>query len=149
YAGHRPGDGRPAVGGLHAPRIPVDPLSRSRRTIMVMKSRLTNEVHRSRRAFLRDMSAAALATLALGEPRPSRGDEVVVHPRPKADTCILLWMAGGMASPETFDPKRYAPFEIGLPSEQILCTFPAIDTALDGIKISQGLEHVAQVLDRG
>ena len=54
-----------------------------------------------------------------------------------------------MAAPETFDPKRYTPFEVGVPSEKILCTFPAIDTALDGVKISQGLEHVAQVLDRG
>jgi hypothetical protein len=114
-----------------------------------MKNSLTREEHPSRRAFLRDMSAATLGTLALGEPGLSRADEAVVHPRPRADTCILLWMAGGMASPETFDPKRYSPFEVGLPSEQILCTFPAIDTAVDGIKISQGLEHVAQVLDRG
>jgi hypothetical protein len=109
----------------------------------------TSDLHRSRRAFLRDMSAATLATLTLGEPRLSCADEPVVHPRPQADTCILLWMAGGMAAPETFDPKRYAPFEVGLPSEQILCTFPAIDTAVDGIKVAQGLEHVAQVLDRG
>jgi hypothetical protein len=58
-------------------------------------------------------------------------------------------MAGGMAAPETFDPKRYTPFEVGVPSEKILCTFPSIDTAVDNIKISQGLEHVAKVLDRG
>ena len=58
-------------------------------------------------------------------------------------------MAGGMAAPETFDPKRYTPFEVGVPSEKILCTFPAIDTAVDDIKISQGLENVAKVLDRG
>ena len=66
-----------------------------------------------------------------------------------ADTLILLWMAGGMASTETFDPKRYEPFEIGLPAERILSTFPAIDTAVDDIKICKGLEHVAQVMDRG
>ena len=29
----------------------------------------------------------------------------IVHPVPRADACILLWMAGGMASPETFDPE--------------------------------------------
>jgi hypothetical protein len=107
------------------------------------------EKHRSRRAFLRELSAAAATTLALGEPRASRANEAIVHPRPTADTCIVLWMAGGMAAPETFDPKRYVPFEVGVPSEQILCTFPAIDTVVDNIKISQGLEHVAQVLDRG
>jgi len=31
----------------------------------------------------------------------------------------------------------------------VLSTFPAIDTAVDGIKISQGLERVAKVMDRG
>ena len=94
------------------------------------------------------MNAAALAALAAGEPRLVRGAEPVKHPEPTADTFILLWMAGGMAAPETFDPKRYTPFEVGVPSEKILCTFPAIDTAVDGIKISQGLEHIADVLDR-
>jgi hypothetical protein len=102
----------------------------------------------TRRDFLRGMGAAAVATLAAGEPRPLRAAEKVEHPRPTADTCILLWMAGGMAAPETFDPKRYLPFEIGLRAERILCTFPAIDTAVDNIKISEGLEHVARVMDR-
>src|SRR5437868_9051634 len=103
----------------------------------------------SRRDFLRGMSAAALTTLAAGEPRPLLAAEKAEHPRPTADTCILLWMAGGMAAPETFDPKRYTPFEVGVPSEKILCTFPAIDTVVDNIKISKGLENVAKVLDRG
>src|SRR5436190_17257086 len=103
----------------------------------------------ARRDFLRALSASAVAALAAGEPRPLFANEPVQHPTPTADTCILLWMAGGMAAPETFDPKRYTPFEIGVPSEQILCTFPAIDTVVDNIKIAQGLENIAQVLDRG
>src|SRR5206468_5591799 len=49
----------------------------------------------------------------------------------------------------TFDPKRYTPFEVGTPVDKILCTFPSIPTALDGVKVSQGLEHTAKVLDRG
>lgn len=102
----------------------------------------------TRRDFLRAMSAAAVTTLAMGEPRLARASETVKHPTPTADTCILLWMAGGMAAPETFDPKRYMPFEVGVPSERILCTFPAIDTVVDNIKISQGLENVAKVMDR-
>jgi hypothetical protein len=107
------------------------------------------EPNLTRRDFLAGMSAAALATLAAGEPRPLPAAEKVEHPRPTADTCILLWMAGGMAAPETFDPKRYTPFEVGVRAEKILCTFPAIDTVVDNIKISQGLENVARVLDRG
>ncbi|HEV3443766.1 MAG TPA: DUF1501 domain-containing protein, partial [Gemmataceae bacterium] len=103
----------------------------------------------TRRDFVRGMSTAALTTLLAGEARAKEGAEAVPHPKPTADTCILLWMAGGMAAPETFDPKRHTPFEVGVPSDKILCTFPAIDTALDQVKISQGLEHVAKVLDRG
>jgi hypothetical protein len=103
----------------------------------------------TRRDFLKSMSAAALATLAAGEPRRLCAAEPLEHPKPTADTCILLWMAGGMAAPETFDPKRYTPFAVGVPSEKILCTFPAIDTAVDNIKIAQGLENIAKVMDRG
>src|ERR1700678_1334449 len=98
----------------------------------------------NRRDFLQAMTAAALAALAGGDPGLVHGAEPLKHPKPTADTIILLWLAGGMAAPETFDPKRYTPFEIGVPSEKILCTFPAIDTAVDGVKISEGLEHVAQ-----
>src|SRR3954454_15997982 len=103
----------------------------------------------TRRDFLRQLSAAAIATLGLAAPRPVHGAEKIQHPRPTADTCILLWMAGGMAAPETFDPKRYTPFEVGTRAETILCTFPSIPTAVDGVRISEGLEHVAGVLDRG
>src|ERR1700690_4338421 len=105
--------------------------------------------NKTRRDFLRAMSAAALTTLVSGAPRLAFADEAVKHPAPRADTCILLWMGGGMASPETFDPKRYTPFEIGVPSETILCTFPPINTAVDNVKISQGFENVAKVMDRG
>src|SRR4051812_42874552 len=101
----------------------------------------------TRRDFLQGMTAAALTTMASGEPR-LLADEPVAHPAPTADTCILLWMAGGMAAPETFDPKRYTPFEVGTRSDRILCTFPSIPTAVDGLRISQGLEHVAGVMDR-
>src|SRR5438046_468197 len=67
---------------------------------------------------------------------------------PTADAVIVLWMAGGMAHTETFDPKRYTPFSKGLESNRVLSTFPSIDTVVDNIKISQGLENVAKVMDR-
>ena len=103
--------------------------------------------HLDRRDFLRAAGAAGLAAWAGNEPR-LLANERVKQPKPTADTCILLWMAGGMAAPETFDPKRYVPFEVGVPAEQIISTFPAIDTVVDNIKISAGLEHIARVMDR-
>jgi hypothetical protein len=54
-----------------------------------------------------------------------------------------------MAHTETFDPKRYVPFSQGMPASEMLSTFPQIDTAVDHIKFSQGLEKIAAVMDRG
>jgi uncharacterized protein (DUF1501 family) len=104
-----------------------------------------------RREFLKATSAAALAAMAVDAPLRALGDEgeELIHPAPRADACILLWMAGGMAAPDTLDPKRYAPFEKGLPVERVLSTFPAIDTVVDNIKLTEGLEHIAKVMDRG
>jgi hypothetical protein len=103
-----------------------------------------------RRDFLRQLAAASAAAWMANEPRLlcAADDEPLVHPKPTADACVLLWMAGGMAAPETFDPKRYHPFEIGTPVEKVMSTFPAIDTAVEQIKICQGLEHIAGVMDR-
>jgi hypothetical protein len=101
-----------------------------------------------RREFIQRLGAASAAALASGAPQAVLGAELVDQPTPKADTCILLWMAGGMAAPDTFDPKRYVPFEVGVPVDKVLSTFPAIDTSVDHIKITQGLENVARVMDR-
>ncbi len=109
------------------------------------------ETAATRRDFLRALAAAGSAALMASEPRLLRADSVgakIEHPVAKADSCILLWMAGGMAAPETFDPKRYQPFEVGLPVEKVMSTFPAIDTVVDNIKISAGLENIANVMDR-
>src|SRR4051812_18131179 len=88
----------------------------------------------ARREFLKQLGAAGLAALAAGAPRPAQGDETIKHPKATADACILLWMAGGMAAPETFDPKHYEPFKVGLPAEKIISTFPSIPTAVDGLR---------------
>ena len=100
----------------------------------------------NRREFLKGTSAA-LGALATGMPLPAKEKPAKI--KPTADTCILLWMGGGMAAPDTFDPKHYEPFKKGLDVNQILSTFPAIDTAVDNIKFTQGLENVAQIMDRG
>jgi len=102
----------------------------------------------SRRNFLKTASAATLGALAAKFPSNLLAAEAP-RPKPTADAVIVLWMAGGMAHTETFDPKRYTPFEKGLESNKVLSTFPSIDTVVDHIKFSQGLENVAKVMDRG
>ncbi len=105
-----------------------------------------------RRSFIRNTGAATIAALAAGTPVPSLltgcsrrktvGDAT-------ADTVILLWMAGGMAHTETFDPKRYTPFEKDMEGNRVLSTFKSIPTVLDGVFLSEGLESIAGVLDKG
>ncbi len=103
----------------------------------------------TRRDFLKTASAATLSALAAGAPRLLGGEEKPKLLPAKADTVILLWMAGGMAHTETFDPKRYAPFEKGMNPDAVLSTFPSIPTSVDGVRFSQGLEQMASVMDRG
>jgi hypothetical protein len=101
-----------------------------------------------RRMFMRTSGAAALSALVGTEPKPLRAEDSEKI-EAKADTLILLWMAGGMAQTETFDPKAYTPFEAGLESKRVLSTFPSIDTTVDNIKLSRGLEKIASVMNRG
>lgn len=98
-----------------------------------------------RRGFMGATAGAALASLVTRDPQPVHA----AAPEATADAVIVLWMAGGMAQTETFDPKRYTPYETGLRTAQVLSTFPSIPTAVDGIRFSQGLERLARVMDRG
>lgn len=109
---------------------------------------LTEQV--ARRHFLKQIAAASTAAMMAGEPRLLNAAEgnAIQHPKPTADACILIWMAGGMAAPDNFDPKHYEPFQVGLPVEKVISTFPAIDTVVDNIKIAEGLENIASVMDR-
>lgn len=100
----------------------------------------------SRRGFLGASASATLAALAAGAPRQLFG--ATEKPKATADTMILLWMAGGMAQTETFDPKRPSVFESGMSANQVLSTFRPIDTVVDNIKLSEGLERVARIMDR-
>ena len=101
-----------------------------------------------RRDFLKSASAATLGALAANEPRLFAAGELEKI-APKADCIIVLWMAGGMAHTETFDPKRYTAFEKGVESKAVLSTFPSIATSVDGVRFSAGLEKTAAVMNRG
>jgi len=103
----------------------------------------------TRREFLRKVSAASLAAMAVSDPRRAFAVSAGRKPKATADTVILLWMAGGMAHTETFDPKRYSPFTPQMQASDLLCTFDSSPTALDGIRFSTGLEEIGKVMDRG
>src|SRR4051794_14314290 len=100
----------------------------------------------SRRTFMGATAGATLGALIGREPQRLEAAQAAKLAA-TADAVIVLWMAGGMAQTETFDPKRYTPFAPGVPAEQVLSTFPSIPTAVDGIRFTQGLERVASVMD--
>ncbi len=102
----------------------------------------------SRRTFMGATAGATLAALVGREPQRLDAAQAAKLTA-TADAVIVLWMAGGMAQTETFDPKRYTPFEPGVPIEKVLSTFPSIPTTVDGIQFTKGLEQIASVIDRG
>ena len=106
-------------------------------------------VQPTRRDFLKTASAATLAALAAGYPRALRAQEPE-QLTPTADTLILLWMAGGMAHTETFDPKRYTPFEPGVESERRAQHVPGDRHGGRQHQDSRrGWSSIAKVMDRG
>ena len=95
---------------------------------------------------------ATIAALGTGSPIASLIGNASVDIASKiatADSVILLWMAGGMAHTETFDPKRYTSFEKGMEGNRVLSTFNSLPTALNGIQFSEGLQSIGSVMDKG
>lgn len=103
----------------------------------------------TRRDFLKKTSAAAIATMGMGAPLAGLLSSCESKIPTTADSVILLFMAGGMAHTETFDPKKFTPFRKGMEAKEVLSTFPPIPTKLDGIFFSEGLENIASVMDKG
>ncbi|GMQ29128.1 DUF1501 domain-containing protein [Algoriphagus confluentis] len=103
----------------------------------------------TRRDFLKKTSAAAIATMGMSAPLAGLLSSCESKIPTTADSVILLFMAGGMAHTETFDPKKFTPFRKGMEAKEVLSTFPSIPTKLDGIFFSEGLENIASVMDKG
>ncbi len=110
---------------------------------------LNAQQHPDRRDFIKSASTAALGTLASVAPAAARGETPRSLLEPTADAVIVLWMAGGMPHVETFDPKEHTPFRQGMGAKDVICTFPSIPTAVDEIRLTEGLENIAAVMDRG
>ena len=76
-----------------------------------------NPENLTRRDLLKQLSAASLATLGMGAPKIWADSADVVHPTANADSCILIWLAGGMAQ------------EMGVPA---ICGPRSVDTISRG-----------------
>src|SRR5262245_59787807 len=102
-----------------------------------MKSGIT------RRQFIQ---SSALAAAGLGASHFAFGEEpakAVAKLLPKADAMIHIWLPGGIAQTDTWDPKKYTPFEKGMKGSDLLGTCESIPTSADGIVLGKGLDNIA------
>ncbi|HZM01403.1 MAG TPA: DUF1501 domain-containing protein [Candidatus Saccharimonadales bacterium] len=106
----------------------------------------------SRRNFLQ---TGALAAAGLALPSSVHAlDDVPVAPvpavlTPTADAMIMIWLPGGMAQTDLWDPKKYTPYQKGMKGSELLGTCKPIPTSADGIFLGEGLENIASVMHHG
>jgi hypothetical protein len=62
-----------------------------------------------------------------------------------AESCILLWMGGGMCHLDTWDPKQVGDPAAGKAGS----AYASINTAIPGVRVSEHLPQSAKLLDRG
>src|ERR1700755_2445520 len=80
--------------------------------------------------------SAALSGLA-------RAEAATTAAKGKADACVLLWLGGGAAQIDTFDPKRR-----GDGKKRPGSYYDALPTALPGVQLCEHLPRLARRLDR-
>ncbi len=93
----------------------------------------------SRREFLYAGLVGGLG-LTMGDYMRLRASETDAI-EPTAQSLIHIYLPGGCAHQETWDPKHLSPIEYRGP-------LSAIDTAIPGVKFSQYLEKTAKIADR-
>lgn len=93
-----------------------------------------------RRHFL-ETSAAAAAMPGLGR---AHGDPSASVHFGAAEHCIMIWLGGGMAQIDTFDPKAMGDAK----QKTAGSYYAAIDTVVPGIQVCQHLQQSATLMDR-
>lgn len=62
----------------------------------------------------------------------------------KAEHCIMIWLGGGMAQIDTFDPKAVGDAK----AKKAGSYYSAIDTVVPGVQVCEHLQHTAKMMDR-
>ncbi|MBX7210012.1 MAG: DUF1501 domain-containing protein [Verrucomicrobiaceae bacterium] len=85
-------------------------------------------------------------TAALGASPLFANTTPVSVPKGKAEACIFIWLGGGMAQIDTFDPKDLGD-NLGKPQKPG-SLYKSIDTAVPGVRVTEHLAQCAKVMDR-
>ncbi|MDQ6631893.1 MAG: DUF1501 domain-containing protein [Verrucomicrobiota bacterium] len=106
----------------------------------------------NRRKFLKT-SAIAAAGIGLSQNIFAQENRSSPNPKeklaPKADAMILIWLPGGVAQTDTWDPKKLTPFRAGMKGSELHGTCASIPTSADGIFLGEGLENIAAQMKHG
>jgi uncharacterized protein (DUF1501 family) len=100
----------------------------------------------NRRQFI---ATAALAAAGAGMGTRARAEAAAPPLKPKADAMIMIWLPGGMAQTDLWDPKEFTSYRPGMKGSEMLGTCKAIPTSADGIFLGEGLENIASVMHHG
>ncbi|WP_437193530.1 DUF1501 domain-containing protein [Planctomicrobium sp. SH527] len=100
----------------------------------------------SRRDFLK-YAAAGTAGLVAGSAglNPLLASTAKkAFPKGKAEHCIMIWLGGGSAQMDTWDPKRRGDAKANVAGSY----YDPIDTAVPGVQVCEHLKHCAPLMDR-
>lgn len=100
-----------------------------------MRAHDTQATPRTRRQFL-GRSTLAVGTLALGDFLRLRAEAPTRKPA-RAESCVLIFLNGGMSHLDTFDPKPGQPPEIR-------GEFATVRTSAPGVRMTEHLPHLAR-----
>jgi hypothetical protein len=100
----------------------------------------------SRRSTLQ---TAAISTIATASPLSADESQSATTTalRGRARSCIFIWLGGGAAQMDTWDPKQLGDPTQG--SKKPGSAYPAINTAIPGVQVCEHLKAMADRLDRG
>jgi hypothetical protein len=90
-----------------------------------------------RRTFLQSAATAAMAAplLASESNNPALGN---------AEHCVMIWLGGGMAQIDTFDPKPMGDAK----AKKAGGYYRSIDTVVPGVQVCEHLSETAKMMDR-
>ena len=95
----------------------------------------------NRRDFLKRSTLLATGAAAL----PLAASNVAHHPKGKAEHCIFIWLGGGMAQIDTFDPKAKGNFKA---SPRLAGSeYDRIDTSVPGVQFCEHLNRTAKLAE--
>lgn len=99
----------------------------------------------NRRRFLQMTGAggAGAALPSFGRSAEATSGHIAHFPKGKAEHCIHIWLGGGAAQIDTWDPKALGDAKTKKPGSY----YPAIDTAVPGVQVCEHLSQCAGVME--